>query len=190
MPIKEREMKGQQCSASRRGPGIYAGATSRWNRCRTWPGSVAGALLVRGGDTRWPNLPLSIWCFCTMNNTNLIVAVVKEAVEVLLLLLLLQLLLSWLLMVMMMLDWCLSVLFCSFYFQHLFFSFLFFSLKGNQLDKHQLPWLTSHEYALLSGIHCKISMYLWEINLIWFDLVCFRDRGSVCVEWRYTHTIE
>ena len=52
----------------------------------------------------------------------------------------------------------------------LFIPFLFL-LKGNQLDKHQLPWLTSHEYALLSGIHCKISMYLWEINLIWFDLI-------------------
>ena len=47
--------------------------------------------------------------------SNLIVAVVKGAVEVLLLLLLL-LLLSLLLMVMMMLDWCLSLLFYSFYF--------------------------------------------------------------------------
>ena len=66
-------------------------SVASWVSCRShaWPGLVAGALLVPGGDTRWPNLPLSIWCFCTMNNTNLIVAVVKEAVEVLLLLLLL-----------------------------------------------------------------------------------------------------
>ena len=52
LPIKEGKVKGQQCSASRRGPGIDAGATSRWNRCRACPGPVAGALLVPGGDTR------------------------------------------------------------------------------------------------------------------------------------------
>ena len=52
LPIKERVAKGQRCSASRRGPGIDAGATSRWNRCHAWPGPVAGALLVPGGDTR------------------------------------------------------------------------------------------------------------------------------------------
>ena len=52
LPIKERVAKGQRCSASRRGPGIDAGATSRWNRCHAWPGPAAGALLVPGGDTR------------------------------------------------------------------------------------------------------------------------------------------
>ena len=63
LSIKEKVVKGQRCSASRRGPGFDAGATSRWNRCRAWTRPEAGALLVPGGETRWPNLPLSIWCF-------------------------------------------------------------------------------------------------------------------------------
>ena len=85
----------------------------------------------------------------------------------------LLLLLSLLLVLMMMLEWCLSLLFYSFYFhEHLCVSFLFFFFfKGSQLDKHQLLWLTSHEYALLSWIPCKMLMHLWEINLIWFDLI-------------------
>ena len=147
----------------------------RWNLWRAWAGSVAGALLVPDGDIRWQSLPLSAYMVFLYHEqhlmwSNLIVAVVKEAVEVLLLSLLL---LSLLLMVMMMLDWCLSFLFYSFLSSLillLYFSFLFcFLLKGNQLDKHQLLWLTPHGHALLSGIPCKTFMYLWETNLIWFD---------------------
>ena len=176
MLIKGREVKGRWCSACRQASCIDAGATSRWNLWRAWAGSVAGALLVPAGDIRWQSLPLSAYMVFLSHEqhlmwSNLIVAVVKEAVEVLLLLSLL--LLSLLLMVMMMLDWCLSFLFYSFFIiintsSLLFLPFLFL-LKGNQLDKHQLLWLTSHGHALLSGIPCKMFMYLWETNSIWFD---------------------
>ena len=130
-----------------------------------WAGGRA--LLVPDGDTRWPSLLLYIYIYIYIKFlyheqhlmlSNLIVAVVKETVEVLLLLL------SLLLMIMMMLDWCLSLLFYSFYFHYQFFFSLLFPLNGNQLAKHQLLCLTSHEYALLSGTPCKMSMYLWEIT--------------------------
>ena len=45
--------------------------------------------------------------------------------------------------------------------------------SNQSLIKHRLLWLTSHKYALLSGIPCKMPMYLWEINLIWFDFEPF-----------------
>ena len=71
------------------------------------------ALLVPDGDTRWPCLPFFIWIFLYHAQhlmwSNLIVAVVKEDVKVLLLLLSLF-------VVLMMLSWCLLFSLYSFYF--------------------------------------------------------------------------
>ena len=88
--------------------------------------------------------------------SNFIVAVVKEAVEVLLLLLL-----SLLLMLLMFITFILQFLFSL---THFLFLLFLFPLKGNQLGKPQFLWFNSHEYALLSWIPYTMAMYILEIN--------------------------
>ena len=57
---------------------------------------------------------------------------------------------------------------------------VFFPCQGNQLDK---PRLTADKYI---HICVNIYLYLWEINLIWFDLIWTEVRTKIhilCELW-------